>query len=123
MVDTVPPKARKGRGAVSNRSGRFEALAHETVDDGQAAVETVARGGWDVVLMDVQMPVLDGYAATRRTRAAEAAAGAPRLPVIAIVGFFVYGEALDVWVFIGALVIFAGNYLNIWTETRKVRVV
>jgi hypothetical protein len=28
-------------------------------------------------------------------------------------------EALDVWVFIGAAVIFAGNYLNIWFETRK----
>lgn len=46
-----------------------------------------------------------------------------RLPVIAIVGYLVYDEALDAWVFIGALVIFAGNYLNIWTETRRKRVV
>lgn len=42
-----------------------------------------------------------------------------RLPIIAIVAMLVYGEALDPWVFVGALVIFAGNYLNIWTETRK----
>ena len=42
MVDTVPPKARKGRGAVSNRSGRFEALAHETVDDGWGSAEDLA---------------------------------------------------------------------------------
>jgi drug/metabolite transporter (DMT)-like permease len=41
-----------------------------------------------------------------------------RLPVIAIIGMAVYGEALDLWVFLGALVIFGGNYLNIWTETR-----
>jgi len=42
-----------------------------------------------------------------------------RLPVIAVIGWAAYAEALDVWVFIGALLIFAGNYFNIWTETRK----
>jgi len=43
-------------------SGLLEHLGydHATVDDGRAAVEAVARGGWDAVLMDVQMPVLDG---------------------------------------------------------------
>lgn len=45
-----------------------------------------------------------------------------RLPAIAVIGFLVYGEALDVWILVGALVIFAGNYLNIWTETRRKRV-
>ena len=45
-----------------------------------------------------------------------------RLPVIAIIGMLVYDEALDIWVLVGALVIFGGNYLNIWTETRKNRV-
>ncbi|MEO0390652.1 MAG: DMT family transporter [Pseudomonadota bacterium] len=42
-----------------------------------------------------------------------------RLPTIAIIGMLLYSEAIDVWVFVGALVIFAGNYLNIWHETRK----
>ncbi len=42
-----------------------------------------------------------------------------RLPVIAIVGKLAYDEGLDVWVLVGAAVIFAGNYLNIWYETRK----
>ncbi len=41
-----------------------------------------------------------------------------RLPVIAIIAMLVYGEALDIWVFVGAVVIFAGNYLNIWSEAR-----
>jgi drug/metabolite transporter (DMT)-like permease len=41
-----------------------------------------------------------------------------RLPTIAVVGMLVYGEALDVWVFVGALIIFAANYVNIWFETR-----
>jgi drug/metabolite transporter (DMT)-like permease len=42
-----------------------------------------------------------------------------RLPVIALIGAAFYAEALDVWVLVGALLIFAGNYFNIWSETRK----
>jgi drug/metabolite transporter (DMT)-like permease len=42
-----------------------------------------------------------------------------RLPLIAILAMLIYGEALDIWVFVGAAIIFAGNYLNIWSETRK----
>jgi drug/metabolite transporter (DMT)-like permease len=44
-----------------------------------------------------------------------------RLPVIAVVGMALYGEALDPFVFVGAAVIFAANYLNIWTESRRPR--
>lgn len=42
-----------------------------------------------------------------------------RLPIIAVAAMMIYNEAIDVWVFVGAIVIFAGNYLNIWFETRK----
>jgi drug/metabolite transporter (DMT)-like permease len=42
-----------------------------------------------------------------------------RLPVIAGVGMLAYGEVLDIWVLIGAVIIFTGNYMNIWSETRK----
>ncbi|MFT4962657.1 MAG: drug/metabolite transporter (DMT)-like permease [Paracoccaceae bacterium] len=45
-----------------------------------------------------------------------------RLPTIAIVGMVLYHEALDIWVLVGATVIFFGNYLNILSETRKNRV-
>ncbi|WP_102109856.1 DMT family transporter [Oceaniglobus roseus] len=41
-----------------------------------------------------------------------------RLPVIAAVGMLLYGEPLDIWVLVGAIVIFGANYLNIWTEAR-----
>jgi drug/metabolite transporter (DMT)-like permease len=44
-----------------------------------------------------------------------------RLPVIAMVGMLFYGEALDIWVFVGAALIFSGNYLNIWSESRRIR--
>ncbi|WP_299827386.1 DMT family transporter [uncultured Roseobacter sp.] len=42
-----------------------------------------------------------------------------RLPAIAIIGMLLYNETVDVWVFLGAGIIFAGNYLNIWVETRQ----
>ncbi|WP_227362685.1 DMT family transporter [Sedimentitalea arenosa] len=45
-----------------------------------------------------------------------------RLPAIAIIGMLVYGEALDIWVLVGAMVIFGGNYMNILAETRRNRV-
>ncbi|MBT8473878.1 MAG: DMT family transporter [Rhodobacteraceae bacterium] len=42
-----------------------------------------------------------------------------RLPLIAIIGMLFYNEPLDAWVLLGAGVIFAANYLNIRSETRK----
>jgi signal transduction histidine kinase len=54
------------------------------VDDGQAAVDAWSSGDWDVILMDIQMPVLDGVAATRAIREAEAARGRRRTPIIAL---------------------------------------
>lgn len=44
-----------------------------------------------------------------------------RLPAIAIVGALFYNEAIDIWVFVGAVVIFGANYFNIWLETRHVK--
>lgn len=46
-----------------------------------------------------------------------------RLPTIAIIGMLLYNESIDLWVFVGAAVIFGANYLNILAETRKIRVV
>ncbi len=55
-----------------------------TAFDGQEALDKLASETYDVVLMDLQMPVLDGLDATRRLRQREAETGAARVPVIAM---------------------------------------
>lgn len=52
------------------------------VEDGAQALEAYRAGEFDLVLMDMQMPVLDGLAATREIRLHEATMGLSRTPVI-----------------------------------------
>ncbi|MFD1703202.1 response regulator [Methylopila henanensis] len=54
-------------------------LSYDMVTDGEAAVTAVARGGYDLVLMDATMPRLDGLAATRAIRALPAPASGIRI--------------------------------------------
>jgi PAS domain S-box-containing protein len=54
------------------------------VADGRAAVGAWEQQPWDVILMDVQMPDMDGPTATSIIRAREAADGRPRTPIVAL---------------------------------------
>jgi signal transduction histidine kinase/FixJ family two-component response regulator len=56
----------------------------EVVDDGRKAVEAWAAGDYDLILMDIQMPGMDGMAATHSIRAIEARTGRRRTPIVAL---------------------------------------
>ena len=58
--------------------------ALDEVEDGQAALDHFMTRAYDVVLMDIQMPVLDGYSAVREIRRWEAVNQRGRTPIIAL---------------------------------------
>jgi signal transduction histidine kinase/CheY-like chemotaxis protein len=64
----------------------LERLGHtfEFAVNGREAVERAAVGRFDLALMDVQMPEMDGLSATRAIRAAETTTGRDRLPIVAV---------------------------------------
>jgi PAS domain S-box-containing protein len=60
-------------------------LVYLIAEDGQQTLEGVLCGGeFDLILMDLQMPVMDGYQATRRIREWELANGKARTPIVAL---------------------------------------
>lgn len=89
--------------------------------DGDIALPSAANWPWIVLIACAGL--LAHFCLTTALSMAPATVVMPidfaRLPVIALVGVAFYAEALDPFVFAGALLIFGGNYLNIWSETRK----
>ncbi len=57
------------------------------IDDAENGAEAVAMfrtAVYDIVLMDIEMPIMDGYSATRAMRAIERETGNPRVPILAL---------------------------------------
>jgi len=54
------------------------------VVDGAQAVAAWERDTWDIILMDIQMPTMDGVQATREIRRREIETGRPRTPILAV---------------------------------------
>ncbi len=89
--------------------------------DGDIALPSAT--GLPLVLLIGAAGLMAHYCLTNALAIAPATVVVPidfvRLPAIAVVGMLLYNEALDFWVFAGAAIIFAGNYYNIWSETRS----
>jgi CheY-like chemotaxis protein len=66
----------------------------DEAENGAAAVEKFRTGIYDLVLMDIEMPIMDGYSATRAIRAMEKETGHRRTPVLALTAS-VLAEALE----------------------------
>ena len=65
----------------------------DTASNGEAALLRMSASRYDIVLMDCQMPVMDGYTATQRWRASEEASGdGRRLPIIAMTANAMAGD-------------------------------
>jgi CheY-like chemotaxis protein len=106
------PRAARGRPELPRLAGRVllvednpvncliatEMLRHcglqvDECHDGAEAVEFLLGNAVDLVLMDCQMPVLDGFAATAQIRANEAASAGRRVPIIALTANALQGDA------------------------------
>ena len=59
----------------------------ECAVDGQQALERLATADFDVILMDCQMPLLDGYETTRRIRSGEVAGIRANTPIVALTAY------------------------------------
>jgi signal transduction histidine kinase/CheY-like chemotaxis protein/HPt (histidine-containing phosphotransfer) domain-containing protein len=67
-------------------------LTVDVADNGELALDRLREQPYAMVLMDCQMPVLDGYSATRRLREIEAEQGKTRTPVIAMTAHAMSGD-------------------------------
>lgn len=89
--------------------------------DGDIALPSAASVPWLVLIGCAGL--LAHFCLTSALRLAPATVVMPidfiRLPLIAVVGVLLYDEPIDIFVVLGALMIFGGNYLNIWTQTRR----
>ncbi len=63
----------------------------ESVNDGAEAIDATARTNYDLVLMDCQMPVVDGFAATRAIRSREETTG-EHVPIVALTANALEGD-------------------------------
>jgi CheY-like chemotaxis protein len=113
-LPVIPPPVRDAFGATDMSPCRLRVLVAEdnevnvrlavallaklghaatVVGDGQAAVEAHAREAFDLILMDVQMPVLGGMDAARLIRDAEASApNRPHVPIVALTARAMKGD-------------------------------
>ncbi len=72
----------------------LEKNGHQVIiaNNGQEALDKIVDGNFDIVLMDVQMPIMDGLQATAALREREKEEGLPHLPVISLTAHAMIGD-------------------------------
>ncbi len=65
----------------------------DVLDNGAAAIQALAENDYDLVFMDIQMPEMDGMAATRRIRDPESGVRRPDIPIVALTANAMKGDA------------------------------
>jgi CheY-like chemotaxis protein len=65
----------------------FLGFAVHAVEDGEKALKAALQQPFDLILMDCQMPLVDGLEATRRIRDVEGESGLAKTPIVALSGY------------------------------------
>ncbi len=75
-------------------TGMIRSMGHDVsvAENGRLALEELSRNDFDIVLMDCQMPIMDGYECTRRLRSGESGVRDPKIPVIAMTANAMSGD-------------------------------
>ena len=77
---------------VAHRLLSLSGLTLDVAENGKEALERLQEGRYQAVLMDCQMPVMDGYTATRKRRESEQRLSLPRMPIIAMTANAMVGD-------------------------------
>src|SRR5690606_35072194 len=77
---------------VAHRLLTLSGLTLDVAENGKEALEKLQAGRYQAVLMDCQMPVMDGYTATRKRRESELRLGLARMPIIAMTANAMVGD-------------------------------
>ncbi len=77
---------------VAQRLLSLAGIAFDSAENGKEALDKMNAEGYVAVLMDCQMPIMDGYTATRQRRQHEQAHGLPHLPIIAMTANAMLGD-------------------------------
>ncbi|QLA15398.1 PAS domain-containing hybrid sensor histidine kinase/response regulator [Desulfolutivibrio sulfoxidireducens] len=88
LVAEDDPVSRMGLQRMLGKLGYAPRMAQ----NGQEALEMLSREDFDVILMDVQMPVMDGVDATRRIRREAAFAAMADIPIVALTAYAMAGD-------------------------------